>query len=146
MLDIFRQMSIAEPSISVEQEIANTVDRLIQPYGEKVRLEETSIPARCEQCNIVIYTQVRRNVSQNGHKLAIVCFLLGSLLISLYVYFTHGFKVYRHFCPACSTFIGEFRPKLHRREAYNLLLLSILSAGLIIYGIINIIIIKEQYL
>lgn len=146
MLNISRPMPIPEPSISVEQEIANTVDRLIQPYGEKVRLEETSIPARCEKCNIVIYTQVRRNISQNGHTLAIVCFLLGSLLISLYVYLTHGFKVYRHFCPTCSTFIGEFRPKLHRREAYNLLLLTILSAGLTIYGIINIVIIKEQYL
>ena len=146
MINIFRPMPIEEPSISVEQEIANTVDRLIQPYGEKVRLEETSIPARCEKCNIMIYTQVRRNISQNGLTLAIVSFLLGCLLISLYVFFTHGFKVYRHFCPTCNAFIGEFRPKLNRQEAYNLLLLSILSAGLTIYGIINIVIIKEQYL
>merc|ERR1712018_498016 len=70
------------------------------------------------------------NHSQNGKCWAILCCFCGSWLLSLFVLCLDGFKVYRHFCPACNVFIGEYSPKMSGGVIALLVFLTILFVGL----------------
>jgi len=110
--------------------------KTVQPYSATIaNLEKVSVQTHCNSCNNEIYTRVNDKVSQNGICWAILCCFCGSWLLSLFVLCLDGFKVYRHFCPACNVFIGEYSPKMSGGVIALLFFLTILFVGLQIFVI-----------
>ena len=108
--------------------------KTVQPYSATTaNLEKVSVQTHCNSCNNEIYTRVNDKVSQNGICWAILCCFCGSWLLSLFVFCLDGFKVYRHFCPACNVFIGEYSPKMSGGVIALLFFLTILFVGLQIF-------------
>ena len=110
--------------------------KTVQPYSATIaNLEKESVQAHCNSCNNEIYTRFNENVSQYGICWAILCCFFGSWLLSLFVLCLDVFYVYRHFCPACNVFIGEYSPKMSGGKIAFLFFLTILLVGLQIFAI-----------
>jgi len=108
--------------------------KTVQVYsGTVANLEKTSVQTHCNSCNNDIYTRVNDKISQNGICWAVTCCFCGSWLLSLLVLCMDAFKVYRHFCPACNAFIGEYSPKMSGGMICLLVFLSLLAIGLQIF-------------
>ena len=113
---------------------APPTNKTVQVYsGTVANLEKTSIQTHCNSCNNEIYTRVNDKISQNGICWAVTCCFCGSWLLSLLVLCMDAFKVYRHFCPACNAFIGEYSPKMSGGMICLLIFLSLLAIGLQIF-------------
>jgi len=115
---------------------APPTNKIVQPYAATVaKLEKESVQTHCNSCNNEIYTRVEDKVSQNGICWAVTCCFCGSWLLSLLVLCMDAFKVFRHHCPACNAFIGEYNPKMSGGMACLLVFLSILVVGLQVFVI-----------
>ena len=126
-------MPNVDHGIHAHQDIASILDRHIHTDWTTPNLEKVSVHTRCKTCRNEIYTRVEGKVSQNGIAWAILCCCFGSFLLSLLVFCLDGFKVYRHFCPSCNAFIGEFSPQMSTGMKILLAFLSLLCVGLIIF-------------
>merc|ERR1712226_224098 len=110
--------------------------KTVVPFGAtQANLEKVSVQTRCNSCCNEIYTRVNDKVSQNGICWAVFCCFCGSWLLSLLVLCMDGFKVYRHFCPACNAFIGEYSPKMSGGSIALLIFLSLLCVALQIFAV-----------
>ena len=92
-------------------------------------LEKVSVKTHCNGCNNEIYTRVNDEVSEDGMCWAILCCVSGNWILGLLVLCLDGSNVYRHFCPACNRFIGEYRPEMSGGAIALLFFLTILIVG-----------------
>ena len=112
------------------------LSQTVQPFAASTTREKVSVPFHCNSCNNEIYTRVNKKVSQRGIFWVILCCFSGIFcvwgfcLLSLFVLCLDGFKVYRHFCPACNVFIGEYSPKMSGGAIALLVFLPFLFVGL----------------
>jgi len=113
---------------------APPTNKTVQVYsGTAANLEKSSVQTHCNSCNNEIYTRVNDKISQNGICWAVTCCFCGSWVLSLLVLCMDAFKVYRHSCPACNAFIGEYIPQMSGGMACLLFFLSLLVIGLQIF-------------
>ena len=109
-------------------------NKTVVPFGAtQANLEKVSVQTRCNSCCNEIYTRVNDKVSQNGICWAVLCCFCGSWLLSLLVLCMDGFKVYRHFCPVCNAFVGEYSPKMSGGTIALLVFLSLICVALQIF-------------
>ena len=106
-------------------------------------IEKESATAYCHICNNIVDTRVRVSYLICRFLTAILCFygyvimLIPLAAVSpcipiLTVENWNGFRLYRHYCPDCDTFLGKYHPKV----AYVDILCLVMVAMLIIVMII----------
>ena len=98
-----------------------TIHHPLQPNNTTVQiysgilynLGKESVQIHCNSCNKEINTKVNGKVSSNGIIWATLCCCCGGPL-SLWplVLCLDGFKIYRHSCPTCNAFIGNYKPSM----------------------------------
>ena len=79
--------------------------------GVVYELQKHSVRARCPKCFTEQFTRVNSKVSSGGVTWAILCCCFGSWLLSLLVLCMDGFREFIHYCPACNSIMGIYRPK-----------------------------------
>ena len=114
----------------MHEDIANVLDKNIQPLRNQPKFEKVCVQAHCKKCNDEVITEVDSgNIDCEGIA-SCCCFCICCCLVqwffnvllnlepsssdvdegSLFSNFTN--TVYKHFCPQCHTVMGEF----HTRE------------------------------
>ena len=111
----------------------------VQIYsGISYNLGKESVQIHCSSCNKEINTKVNGKVPRYRKTQAILCCFC-DLPLSLYVFCSDGFKIYRHSCPTCNASIGEYKPSMSGRMSCFLCCLSVFYVlGLIFIYLITV--------
>ena len=89
-----------------------------------------SVRARCPNCFTEQFTRVDAKVSSKGKIWAILCCFFGSWILSLLVLCMGVFREYVHYCPACHSIVGIYRPPFSARYAVLLVLITLVTIAL----------------
>ena len=116
--------------IHTHHDISSLSDRHIQNDWTTPDLEKVTVHTRCKACRNEIDTRVEGKVSKKGIAWAILTCCFVNCFLSLLVLYLDGFKVYRHFCPSCNAFIGEYSPQMSTGMKVFLVFLSLFLVGL----------------
>ena len=106
-------------------------------------IEKESAPAYCHICNNIVDTRVRVSYLVCRFLTAILCFygyvimLIPLAAVSpcipiLTVENWNGFRLYRHYCPDCDTFLGKYHPKVTYVDILCLVMVAMLIIVMII--------------
>ena len=107
-------------------------------------IEKESAPAYCHVCGTIVDTRVHVNYLICRFLTAILCFYgyvimmiplaaVSPCIPILTVENWNGFRLYRHYCPDCDTFLGKYHPKETCVDRLCLFLAAILILVLICY-------------
>ena len=114
-------------AITMHEDIANVLEKDIQPLRNQPKFEKVCVQAHCERCNDEVITEVDSGSLDCVGIAVHCCFCCCCCLVLWFFnvlfnsppsasdgyYLCSGFtnKVYKHFCPQCHTVIGEFRTR-----------------------------------
>ena len=83
---------------------------IFQANTNNYTFEKDSLSVPCNNCSLELFTRVERKVSSNGMAWALLCCFCGSWLLSLLVLCVDGFREFHHYCSACNSLLGMYRP------------------------------------
>ena len=89
-------------------------------------LKARPVKIRCITCFSENFTRVERKGMETGNAWAILCGCFGSCYGIYLVLCKDGFTEFLHYCPACHSLIGTYKPTFSRRLKF-LLVLAILG-------------------
>ena len=110
-------------------------------------IEKESAPACCHICGTIVDTRVHVSYLICRFLTAILC-LYGYVIMLiplaavspcipiLTVENWNGFRLYRHYCPDCDTFLGKYHPKVTYVDTLCLIMVAILPLAMLIFVLI----------
>ena len=103
----------------------------LQEIEEK--LKANSVKIRCVRCYSDNFTRVEKKGLETGNICGILCSCFGSCYGIYLILFREGFTEYIHYCPACHSLIGTYKPTFSKGLT---LLLVLAVAGIVALKII----------
>ena len=107
-------------------------------------IEKESAPAYCHVCGNIVDTRVRVSYLICRFLTAILCFygyvimmiplaVVSPCIPILTVENWKGFRLYRHYCPNCDTFLVKYHPKAAPEDKVCLILVVLIILVLTVY-------------
>ena len=97
------------------------------------KLKASSVKIRCISCYSDNFTRVERKGLETGTLCGIICGCFGSCYGIYLILCREGFTEYVHYCPACHSLIGTYKPAFSKKLK---LLLVLAVAGVVALKII----------